>query len=348
MLSLEHTLSRQPSTAIQAEPQGILSYSGATPDIAIDEKASVVAVPESVSEYVYPEGGYGWVVLGCCMTFAALTMGWGVSWGVFQTYYKESVYPESTTQLSLVGGIFGLCLNTTSFISGRWFQVCLLASIVTLAMWLTAHSYNAVIAFAVVYGLISPTYLSLIPVAAAKIFGSENLASNVGICLLLTAPGALGGGPVGGSILSSTGEWKWLIIYGALVQAVAGISALVWGTSIPSIFASLPLRSPASDSGRELDAIDRKYEYYRFTSRAAGENFVLITADEDSNGTEVRRAPASSTHYSSTEVRVAAQLVSESVLESLVALYRLRMVPVCPVVSISETASLFPWIRVPN
>ncbi|WVQ78696.1 hypothetical protein IAT38_000783 [Cryptococcus sp. DSM 104549] len=389
-------------------------------------------------EYQYPDGGYGWVVLGCCMVFAGLTMGWGVSWGVFQDFYKQNVFPQSNTLLSLIGGIFGLCLNTVSFVSGRisdrlcrvlytsafvswlalflaswstklwqviltqgvlcgigmgmglpvffslpsqWFYkkrglasglavggagfgacictlisrqmlvaigarhtllvysfinlvlmitatllirtqpnspearsrgkgpwidprlrtsvpfhllalclflntfgytnaffyvtqytrtvsspssailaalplslanlcagigrtsigyatdligpinamviVCFLASVAALSLWLTATSYNAVIAFAVVYGLISPTYLSLIPMAAAKVLGSDNLASNVGICLLLTGPGAFGGGPVGGSLLESKGGWNALIVYGAAMQAAAGVCVLV-------------------------------------------------------------------------------------------------------------------------
>ncbi|WVQ85671.1 hypothetical protein IAT38_007837 [Cryptococcus sp. DSM 104549] len=74
---------------------------------------------EEMVEYDYPDGGYGWVVLGCCMTLAALTMGWGASWGVFQDYYKQYVYTNSTTKLSMVGATCGLCMNAVSFLSGR-------------------------------------------------------------------------------------------------------------------------------------------------------------------------------------------------------------------------------------
>lgn len=34
------------------------------------EEAGVV-----VEQYVYPDGGYGWVVVGCCTMLAAVTMG---------------------------------------------------------------------------------------------------------------------------------------------------------------------------------------------------------------------------------------------------------------------------------
>lgn len=32
----------------------------------------------------YPDGGYGWVVLVCCIALAGCTVGWGTNWGVFQ------------------------------------------------------------------------------------------------------------------------------------------------------------------------------------------------------------------------------------------------------------------------
>ncbi|ORY26769.1 major facilitator superfamily domain-containing protein [Naematelia encephala] len=390
--------------------------------------------------FEYPEGGYGWVVLGCCMTFAALTMGWGVSWGVFQSYYIQAFPNESPSSLALIGGLTGLFMNTTSYVSGRtsdkfgfkrvlylstfcswlsfflaswstklwqimltqgvmtgisagmglpvffslpsqwfhrrrglasglavggagfgacictilvrlmlvrigvhhtlliysfinlilmsvatfllrgqpnspeanksgtgpWFDPriwkigsfyllegcllintfgytcvffylseyastlhhpksslaaaiplsianlcagigrvlvgfladrigalnslflsCLLASVFIFSLWLTATSFGAVMAFAVLYGLVAPTYLSLIPIAAIRVVGSDNLASNVGVCLMLTAPGAFAGGPVGGAILKATGQYKWLIVFAGAMHAFAAISIII-------------------------------------------------------------------------------------------------------------------------
>lgn len=34
--------------------------------------------------HIYPDGGYGWVVVLCCTTLCALTNGWGMNYGVFQ------------------------------------------------------------------------------------------------------------------------------------------------------------------------------------------------------------------------------------------------------------------------
>lgn len=59
--------------------------------------------------YEYAEGGYGWVVLGCCVVFAACTMGWGMgSGGVYQEYYANEVFPnESTSLISLCSSFLG-------------------------------------------------------------------------------------------------------------------------------------------------------------------------------------------------------------------------------------------------
>nr|XP_019045148.1 hypothetical protein I302_05535 [Kwoniella bestiolae CBS 10118]OCF24078.1 hypothetical protein I302_05535 [Kwoniella bestiolae CBS 10118] len=389
-------------------------------------------VLQAIEEYVYPEGGYGWVVVGCCMTFAALTMGWGVAWGVFQAHYAEYTFPEQASNLSIIGGLFALLQNTTSFVAGKigdkfgfkrvlfisvfvywlalflaswstrlwqitltqgvltgvgvgicqpmffslpsqwfykkrglasglaiagagfggaigtliirallkaigphktlliysfinlalmtiaallvrtqpnspearakgkgpWFDkrvwrlvpfhflalclllntfgywcvlysfynilissiqlplsllnfcagvgrisigyaadklgamntfvfVCMASSAAILALWLPATTYNVIVAFGVIYGLIAPTFYTLIPMAAAEVFGPQNLATNVGVVLLFTAPAGLGGGLAGGQILEKTGEWKWLIVYGALLHAVAGVCILI-------------------------------------------------------------------------------------------------------------------------
>lgn len=48
------------------------------------EKQAEPEEEEEAEPYVYPDGGYGWVVVLCCMTLCALTNGWGMSYGVFQ------------------------------------------------------------------------------------------------------------------------------------------------------------------------------------------------------------------------------------------------------------------------
>ena len=41
-----------------------------------DKKIRVLDIEEQPVEYVYPDGGYGWVVVVCCMVLAGCTLGW--------------------------------------------------------------------------------------------------------------------------------------------------------------------------------------------------------------------------------------------------------------------------------
>ncbi|ORY26773.1 hypothetical protein BCR39DRAFT_540169 [Naematelia encephala] len=115
-------------------------------------------------------------------------------------------------------------------------------------------------------------------------------------------------------------------------------------TSITGIVTSIPANGPPQTS-KALDDLDRQYDHFRFTSRSTGEQFVLASTDDEETAAIKNHQYAK---HSNAEARVASQIVSESVLESLVALYRRKIVPVFPVISISESASLFPWIRTPN
>ncbi|KAG9000655.1 hypothetical protein FRB94_005308 [Tulasnella sp. JGI-2019a] len=69
----------------------------------------------------YPDGGRGWLVILGCFILAALTLGWPLSWGVFQAYYlKHNTFPgASQTTLSLLGTIQNGVMTITSFISGK-------------------------------------------------------------------------------------------------------------------------------------------------------------------------------------------------------------------------------------
>lgn len=77
------------------------------------------AAPAEEAPYVYPDGGYGWVVVGCCMTLCALTNGWGMSYGVFQEYYAKHMFPTAPTSvLSLAGTTQGFMYSVCAFFSG--------------------------------------------------------------------------------------------------------------------------------------------------------------------------------------------------------------------------------------
>ncbi|OWZ68463.1 hypothetical protein AYX14_01438 [Cryptococcus neoformans] len=394
---------------------------------------------EEVEEHVYPDGGYGWVVLGACCCLAGCTMGWGMNWGVFQEYYLDSVYPDSNTSvLSLAGTLCAFMMNATAFISGRygdrygfkrvlycsavitwlglflagwstklwqtiltqgiltgfgqglslplfmslpsqWFYrrrglasglaiggaglgggtttlicrelltrvgyrktlwilacinlfcmslstflirtrptspegkatgkgpwidwavvktssfwslviglvvsttgyampfnftaqwtrlhcpnldtillalpvtllgytVCIgraliglvadflgpmntfilcffLSGVVQLCLWLTASSFASVLVFAVVFGLVAPGYMGIIPQIIVQLFGPTNLATNVGILLLFNGPGNLMGGPIGGALFDASGRtsFKYMIITSGCLQIAGGL-----------------------------------------------------------------------------------------------------------------------------
>lgn len=69
---------------------------GLTPgdEKGLDLSVGQAGKPDDTAEpepHVYPDGGYGWVVVCCCATLAGLTMGWGMNWGVFQTVSTAEV-----------------------------------------------------------------------------------------------------------------------------------------------------------------------------------------------------------------------------------------------------------------
>ncbi|KAK8844679.1 hypothetical protein IAR55_006528 [Kwoniella newhampshirensis] len=90
-------------------------------DSTKDEEQQGAEEGEEEDLHVYPDGGYGWVVLMCCATLSACTMGWGMNFGVFQEYYAANVYPGANTSiLSLGGTLCAFMMNATAFLSGRY------------------------------------------------------------------------------------------------------------------------------------------------------------------------------------------------------------------------------------
>jgi predicted MFS family arabinose efflux permease len=108
--------------------------------------------------------------------------------------------------------------------------VLVLSGVVQFALWLTASSYGSICAFGVMYGLIAPGYLGLLPQIVVTLFGPGSLASNTGLLLLFNAPGNLVSGPLGGALYDLTGgtSFKYTIIILATLQVVGGLLAC-WG-----------------------------------------------------------------------------------------------------------------------
>jgi MFS family permease len=77
-----------------------------------------------------------------------------------------------------------------------------IASIVSLAVWLPANSNAPIIVFAALYGLLSGCTLSMIPALVARISKVQEIGSRTGILYALSSFGALVGSPIAGAIVS--------------------------------------------------------------------------------------------------------------------------------------------------
>jgi len=75
------------------------------------------------------------------------------------------------------------------------------------------------------------------PQIVVTIFGPANLASNVGIILLLCSVPNLLNGPLGGAIYDAGGRstFTWVILFGGLGQILGGTAAF-WGECMVSQF----------------------------------------------------------------------------------------------------------------
>lgn len=100
-----------------------------------------------------------------------------------------------------------------------------LSGVVQLCLWLTASSFASVLVFAVVFGLVAPGYMGIIPQIIVQLFGPTNLATNVGILLLFNGPGNLMGGPIGGALFDASGRtsFKYMIITSGCLQIAGGL-----------------------------------------------------------------------------------------------------------------------------
>ncbi|KAG8931847.1 hypothetical protein FRC02_002034 [Tulasnella sp. 418] len=76
----------------------------------------------STSEDEFVEGGLrGWLVVLGCFIISAVTLGWGLVWGVFQVYYKQhNMLPGvSDAMLSFLGCMQSGVMTIASFVFGK-------------------------------------------------------------------------------------------------------------------------------------------------------------------------------------------------------------------------------------
>ncbi|KAJ1947286.1 hypothetical protein FBU59_001897 [Linderina macrospora] len=98
------------------------------------------------------------------------------------------------------------------------------STIGALIIWPFATSVGSGLVMGIIYGFGAGGYWTLVPLAAAKLFGVDKLASNTGIFYTLSALSAWIGIPVASSILANIGhgtDYIGMIIYIGVLWAVS-------------------------------------------------------------------------------------------------------------------------------
>lgn len=104
---------------------------------------------------------------------------------------------------------------------------CLIAGIVSLALWIPSTSEGATIAFAVLYGFFSGAYVSLIGALVAPICPPKEIGFRTGLVFLTSSIPGLTTNPIAGAILEHTGSYDGLKIF-AGVMILAGTSVIIF------------------------------------------------------------------------------------------------------------------------
>lgn len=188
--------------------------------------------------------GRFWAIT-CSLLFAVL--GYAIPWTWLPQWVTYTLPDLDPTLQVIPQTLMAFCVCIGRALAGAtadkigplntYLGVFFLSGVIPLALWLTASSFAHISVFAVIFGIISPGFMGLIPQIVVQIFGANNLASNVGLLLIANAPGNFVSGPLGGALYDMTGRtsFKWLIITGACASFVGCVFA-VYGESPHSYF----------------------------------------------------------------------------------------------------------------
>ncbi|KAJ2414151.1 hypothetical protein GGI10_002574 [Coemansia sp. RSA 2530] len=120
------------------------------------------------------------------------------------------------------------------------FLSLLISNLTILAVWLPFKNLGALVASALIFGFVSGSAVSLVPVVAASLFGVKRLASLLGLLFFSYTLGSLACSPVGGALLDKYGQgtnYTPLIIYGGAFFSAAtlllGILRMVVNSNLP-------------------------------------------------------------------------------------------------------------------
>ncbi|KAK8061956.1 major facilitator superfamily transporter [Apiospora phragmitis] len=98
---------------------------------------------------------------------------------------------------------------------------CFITSILILAMWIPGSTDAVIVAFAVLFGLSSGAYISLMAALVSSISPLEELGYRNGLCFLAGSVGGLTTSPIAGAILESpVGGWVGLKAFSGVMMFV--------------------------------------------------------------------------------------------------------------------------------
>ncbi|KAF9805037.1 hypothetical protein IEO21_09209 [Rhodonia placenta] len=179
----------------------------------------------------FPEGGLrAWsVVWGGFFAFIA-TFGMVNSYGVFQDYYQTSLMAHSSSStIALIGALQLFFLYGGGPVIGRVLNVLvpstLIASIITLALWLPATDQASITAFAAMYGTFTGAFVSLLPAYVYTISPIEVYGARLGSMYLLVGIANLVGTPTAGAFLTTINQrgFDGLIIFTGIMIAAGSL-----------------------------------------------------------------------------------------------------------------------------
>ena len=109
------------------------------------------------------------------------------------------------------------------------YQVAYLILLASFALWLTAHSYAALVAFGLAMGVGYGGVAAMAPAVAANIFGIEGLGELLGILFTGFGVACLVGPPLAGVLVDRTRDYEWPVFVAA-------------GASVFALLVVIPLR----------------------------------------------------------------------------------------------------------
>ncbi len=161
-----------------------------------------------------------------CLLFAGISI--YVSF-VFLPAYAGDLGISRVAGAALVGyigaasvlGRLGLDALAPRFGLMRMYQAAYLIMLISFAIWLTAHSYAALVAFALLMGVGYGGIAAMSPAVAASVFDVEGLGELLGILFTALGTACLVGPPIAGALVDHFHDFKFPVFVGAAASVLA-------------------------------------------------------------------------------------------------------------------------------